>query len=144
MAENLTVKMALQPGPVVRTIGEFEWSAEAGWEQVIPVELAADLLAYPRPGWSLAEKPTAAARKALADLLGVQPENIAAPGEAIRFGPTLTEVTGDRERAEWLREAGITVKALAKMTAKDITDLSFRSGATADEVRAWVEQAKAG
>lgn len=67
MGNEMMVKIRHAPGPVVRVIGDVEWSAEAGWEQDVPVELAADLLAYPHPDWSLAGKPTAAVRKALAE-----------------------------------------------------------------------------
>lgn len=139
MAE--TIKVRLEPGPVVRVIGETEWSEKAGWVQPVDLETAANLLAYPRPGWSLAEKPTAAQRKALADLLGVAPENIAMPGEPVRLTPTLAEVTGDRERAEQLAEMGITVKGLARMGEPEIRDLAFRSGATAAEIGRWVAAA---
>jgi hypothetical protein len=145
MAE-LTVRIRLEPGPVVRQIDGIEWSAVAGWEQDVPVALAADLLSYPRPGWSLAEKPTAAALRAVADALGVAPENIVVGGGGehnVRLTPTLAEVTGDRKRAAALRDMGVTVKGLAAMTEMDIHDLSFRSGATVAEIAGWVEQARA-
>lgn len=136
------VRIRLEPGPVVRVIDGIEWSEAAGWEQSVPVALGANLLAYPHPGWSLAEKPAAAVRKALADALGVAPENIVAPGESVRFAPTLAEIAG-RERAAELREMGVTVKGLAALDGKGIADLSFRSGATIQEITGWVEQAKA-
>lgn len=142
-AAALTVRIALAPAPVVRTIGGIEWSAAAGWVQAVPVALAADLLAYPHPGWSLAERPDGAALKALAEALGVAPENIVIPGEPVRFAPTLAEVTGDRGRAAQLAEMGITVSDLAGMGEMDIHDLAFRSGATAVEIARWVEQARA-
>ena len=148
MGNEMTVKIRHAPGPVVRVIGDVEWSAEAGWEQDVPVELAADLLAYPHPDWSLAGKPTAAARKALADALGVAPENILVPGEevgghAVRFAPTLAEVVGDRARAAELSDLGVTVKGLAALGEQGIHDLAFHSGATVKEIAGWVEQAKA-
>lgn len=138
-----TVKIALTPGPVVRTIGDIEWSAAAGWVQDVPLELAADLLAYPHPGWSLAESPAAETRKRLADLLGVEPGNIVVPGEAMRRRPTLLEIVGDAERAAQLKELGVGVSDLTRLAEKDVTDLAFRSGATAAEIAGWVEQAKA-
>lgn len=141
--KELKVRIALAPGPVVRQIGDVEWSAAAGWAQDVPVALAADLLAYPHPGWSLAERPGAAARKALAEALGVAPENIVGPDEPVRFAPTLAEVTGDRERAAQLKEMGVTVKGLAALSGMEIHDLAFRTGASAVEIARWVEQAKA-
>ena len=140
-AEPLTVKMAFQPGPVVRTIGDVEWSAAAGWVQAVSVDLAADLLAYPHPGWSLGERPSAAVRKALADRLGVAPENIVAPGETIRFRPSLQAIVG-AERAAQFVEAGVAdTAALANLTEEEIAGLAFRTGATAAEIVTWVERA---
>ena len=138
----MKIKMALQPGPVVRVIDGIEWSAGAGWVQEVPIDLAANLLAYPHPGWSLGERPSPAARKALAERLGVAPENIVAPGEPVRFGPSLADVVG-RERAGQLAEMGIGVKKLAALTAGEITDLAFRTGATAAEIGEWVVRANA-
>ena len=138
-----TVKIALEPGPVIRTIGSIEWSETAGWTQDVPLELAADLLAYPYPVWSLAERPAAETRKRLAELLGVEPGNIVVPGETPRRRPSLGEIVGDTDRAAQLVELGVGVSDLAKMTDKDVTDLAFRSGATAAEIAGWVEQAKA-
>lgn len=138
-----TVKIALEPGPVVREIDGHEWSEAAGWAQDVPLELAANLLAYPRPGWSLVERPSAATLKALAGLLGVEPGNIAVAGEPVRLSRTLTEIVGDRDRVAQLRDLGVTVKGLAAMTDGDIADLAFRSGSAVQEIAGWVEQAKA-
>ena len=140
---ELTVQIALEPGPYVRQIGAHEWSAQAGWVQAVPLELAADLLAYPRPGWSLAERPNAATLRALAGLLGVEPGNISVANEPVRFGPSLAALVGDRERAGQLAEQGVTVSGLAQLTEEGIRELSFRSGASVQEIAGWVEQAKA-
>ena len=139
----LTVKMARQPGPEVRIIGDTEWSEAAGWVQDVSLDLAADLLAYPHPGWSLGERPSAAVRKALADRLGVAPENIAVPGEPLRFAPSLTTVVG-RERAVEMATMGITVRQIAALkTTEEINDLAFRTGATPAEIAGWIERAAA-
>lgn len=138
------IKVSLTPGPVVRVIGDIEWSAAAGWTQAVPLELAADLLAYPRPGWSLAEPPTAAQRKKLADLLGVAPENIVAPGEPVLSSrpPSLAEVVGSPARAGELAEFGVTVRGLKALDESGIRDLAYRSGATPAEIGEWIERAK--
>lgn len=141
-AGPLTVKMALQPGPVVRIIDDIEWSEAAGWAHDVGIELAANLLTCRHAAWwSLAEKPPAAARKALADLMGVEPESLVVASEPIRFGPSLSEVVG-RERAAQMSELGFGVKQIAALTESEINDLTFRTGATAAEIGEWVKRAK--
>lgn len=138
-----TVLMAYAPGPVVRIIGDIEWSEAAGWVHPVPLDVAADMIAYPHEGWSLGEKLSPATRKALADRLGVDPKNVPDGGEAIRRPKSLADIMG-AERAEQFVSLGVgDVPALAGLKGREeeIGELVFRSGATAAEIKLWIERA---
>ena len=133
-------------GPVVHTIGEYEWSEANGFTAEVDIETAAGLLTEPRGRFSLAPGLSVAGRKALADAMGVEPKNIYVP-EADAPAPTAPEVTVSNivggKRALDLAGLGVVeVRHLASLNDEGIENLAASSGASREEVRAWVKQAK--
>ena len=141
MAETVMVRIAMQPGPYRRVLGEYEWSEKNGFVIDVDVATAANLLTYPGGGYWLAERPRAAVVKALADAIGVKAENLVLPeGEAAASRP-LAHVVGGKWALQ-LTEHGIhRPEQLAALDEAGIEQLAMASGASADEVRAWVQQA---
>lgn len=139
------LKFSYTPGPVVRRIGDYEWSPRTGWTQAVDLETAANLLAYPRGGFKLAERPTAKQRQALADLLGVWPENIVVPKEEATavIVPPLESVVRAPGRAEQLAAEGVTtLAALEGLSEDDVRRLAEKTGASVDEINDWVAKVK--
>lgn len=69
------VIIALRPGPYRRIIGDVEWSQEAGWQQAVTPQLAADLLSQTGRPWAIA-RINQAGLEGVAHELGVPPQNI--------------------------------------------------------------------
>jgi len=143
-----TVKIAFEKGPVVRTIEDFEWSEAAGWVQAVPIELAAKLINYPNGGFTLGEQPSAATRKALAEAMGIKPENLVVPdGDAPAVTPverTVADVTGAARAAD-LAAAGVaSVAQLAALDDVGIEKLGLETGASRSEIKDWADAAKKG
>ena len=135
-------------GPVVHTIGEYEFSEANGFTAEVDIETAAGLLTEPRGRFSLAPGLSAAGRKALAEAMGVEPKNIVVP-EADAPPPAAPEVTVSNivggKRAPELAALGLTeARQLAALDDEGSERLAVASGASRDEVRAWVAQAKKG
>ena len=133
-------------GPVVHTIGDYEWSEANGFTADVDVDTAAGLLTEPRGRFSLAPGLSPAGRKALAEVMGVEPKNIIVP-EADAPAPTAPEVTVSNivggKRALDLAALGINeARHLAALDDEGIERLAASSGASREEVRAWVKQAK--
>lgn len=143
-----TVKIAYERGPVVRTIDEFEWSEKAGWVQTVPIELAAKLINSPGGGFSLGERPSAATRKALAEAMGVKPENLVVPDEdAPEVTPverTVADVTGAARAADLAAAGMTTVAQLAALDDEGIERLGLATGASRAELKSWADAAKKG
>ncbi len=139
-----TVRIKHQPGPIRREMSGYVWEEANGFTAEVDIPTAAECLTYPSGVFSLAEKPTAAVRKALADAMGVKPENLVMPGEeivAVR-GPSVANIVGGN-RAMDLAGMGITRAAqLAALDDEGVERLAVSTGASRAEVRAWVEQAK--
>ena len=133
-------------GPVVHTIGDYEWSEANGFTAEVDIDTAAGLLTEPRGRFSVAPGLSAAGRKALAEAMGVEPKNIYVP-EADAPAPTAPEVTVSNivggKRALDLAALGINeARHLAALDDEGIERLAASSGASREEVRAWVKQAK--
>jgi len=140
------IKVRRVAGPVVHTIGEYEWSAANGFTAEVDVETAAGLLTEPRGRFSLAPGLTQAGRKALAEAMGVEPKNIVmpedAPPPAAPEPVSVSSITGGK-RALDLAGQGLTeARQLAALDDEGIERLAAGTGASRDEVRAWVSQAK--
>ena len=133
-------------GPLVHTIGEYEWSEANGFTAEVDVDTAAGLLTEPRGRFSLAPGLSPAGRKALAEAMGVEPKNIVVP-EADAPAPTAPEVTVSNivggKRALDLAALGINeARHLAALDDEGVERLAVSSGASRDEVKAWTKQAK--
>ena len=78
MTKEITVPLRFTGSPVVvRTIGEYTWSAENGHTADVPLELAADLLtSRESEEWELAATATAKAKKELAEIMGLAPAEL--------------------------------------------------------------------
>lgn len=143
MAETTTVRIKHAAGPVRRELKGYVWEEGNGFTAEVDIPTAAELLTYPSGAFSLAERPTAAVRKALADALGVKPENVVLPQEMPEpKAPSISNIAGGRRALE-LAALGITeARHLAALDDEGIERLASASGASRDEVRAWVTQAK--
>ena len=133
-------------GPVVHTIGDYEWSEANGFTAEVDVDTAAGLLTEPRGRFSLAPGLSPAGRKALAEVMGVEPKNIIVP-EADAPAPTAPEVTVSNivggKRALDLAALGINeARHLAALDDEGVERLAVSSGASREEVKAWTKQAK--
>lgn len=136
------------PGPLAHTIGSYEWNEANGFTAEVDVETAAGLLTEPRGRFSLAPGLTQAGRKALAEAMGVDAKNIIVP-DADAPPPAAPEVTVSNivggKRAPELAALGVTeARQLAGLDDEGIERLAATSGASREEVRAWVNQAKQG
>lgn len=137
-----TVKIMMRPGPYVRRIGGYEWSHKAGWTQDVDLNVAAELLTYPRPDFQLAAKPSGDARKGLAEIMGVSPESLVLPGDPVRLTPTLSEVAG-RDNALILSAHGIgTLKALAGISDDAAERLLADTIIERSDLSAWLDRAR--
>lgn len=143
-----TFKIRMNPGPYRRELGEYVWEAANGFEAEVDAATAANLLTYPSGEYRLGARPSPAAVKELAALMGVEPRNIVLPGEgeepALPPAPErkLSDVVGG-SWATQLSAHGISAPAqLAELDAAGIERLAGVSGASHDEVAAWVAQAK--
>jgi hypothetical protein len=140
MAE--TIRIAMQPGPYRRTLGEYVWEAP-GFTADVDIATAAELLTYPGGGYWLGARPTAAALKALGEAMGLDPKNIVLPADAPAAERTVAHVTGGKWAMQ-LSEHGIRrPEQLAALDEGGMEQLATASGASLDEVRAWVKQARA-
>ena len=133
-------------GPVVHTIGDYEWSEANGFTAEVDIDTAAGLLTEPRGRFSVAPGLSAAGRKALAEAMGVEPKNIYVP-EADAPAPTAPEVTVSNivggKRALDLAALGVTeARHLAGLDDEGVERLAASSGASREEVKAWTKQAK--
>ena len=140
---ELTVRIQERPGPYRRELRGYVWEADNSFTVAVDIATAAELLTYPEGTFSLAERPSAVVRKALADALGIKPENIAAPAEtAAPREVTVAQIAGGK-RAPQLAELGITrAGQLAALDEEGIERLAVSTGASRAEVQAWVEQAR--
>ena len=128
------------PGPVAHSIGEVTFDAANGFTAEVDVETAAGLLTEPRGRFSLAPGLTAAGRKALAEAMGVDPEEGAPPPAAPQV--TVSQIVGGKRGLE-LAALGMTAAAqLAALDDEGIEKLASAAGASRDEVRGWVKQAQ--
>ena len=132
-------------GPVVHTIGDYEWSEANGFTAEVDVDTAAGLLTEPRGRFSVAPGLSAAGRKALSEAMGVEPKNIYVP-EADAPPPAAPEVTVSNivggKRALDLAALGVTeARHLAGLDDEGVERLAGSSGASREEVRAWAKQA---
>ena len=128
-------------GPVVHTIGDYEWSEANGFTAEVDVETAAGLLTEPRGRFSLAPGLSPAGRKALAEAMGVEPKNIMVPEEGAP-PPTAPEVTVSNivggKRAPDLAALGVTeARHLAALAAAGVDRPAASSGAGRERVGAW-------
>lgn len=134
------------PGPVVHTVGDYEFSAGNGFTAEVDVETAAGLLTERYQRFSLAPGLTAAGRKALAEALGVEARNIVVPEEGApppRPEVTVSQIVGGRRGPE-LAALGITAAGqLAALDDEGIEKLATASGASREEVRGWAKEARA-
>jgi hypothetical protein len=139
-----TVLVRAAVGPWVRMVGEYEFSEATGWVQAVDLETAANLLTYPTPNYFLAERPSAAIRQRIADILGIGVDNIVWPaggGEAeTKAEPLLRDIVGERE-AEFAALGVTSVPALAALDEEGIERLATGSGASREEVKGWVAEA---
>lgn len=79
-----TFQIRMEPGPYRREMGAFVWDAANNWTAEVDVATAAELLTEPADRFTLAARPSGPALKALAQALGVKPENIIVPdGEPV-------------------------------------------------------------
>lgn len=78
------------PGPYRRIIEPYEWSEETGWTQTVDTATAVDLITAPNEKFYLIEAPPAA-KRALADALGVEPGNISVWPKPAGAEDTVTE-----------------------------------------------------
>lgn len=133
-------------GPVVHTIGDYEWSEANGFAAAVDVETAAGLLTEPRGRFSLAPGLTAAGRKALAEALGVDVKNIVAPEDdtpaPAKPEVTVSQIAGGRRGPELAALGYSSVAALAALDDEGVEKLAAQSGASRDEVRGWVKQSQ--
>ncbi|MCP5018648.1 MAG: hypothetical protein GY938_25715 [Ketobacter sp.] len=124
------------------------WNAENNFICEVDLETAANCLSYPRPdfvpapGHSVSKESIAA----LAELIGVKPENIAGAFEAGAqpAAPVvaLADITGP-QRAGELKAAGITdTQTLAALSDAKLKGLSRKVGASLAELTAWKSAAK--
>ena len=132
-------------GPVVHTIGDYEWSEANGFTAEVDVDTAAGLLTEPRGRFSLAPGLSPAGRKALAEAMGVETKNIMVPEEGAP-PPTAPAVTVSNivggKRALDLAALGINeARHLAALDDEGVERLAASSGASREEVRAWAKQA---
>lgn len=142
MAE-LTVRIQEQPGPFRRELREYVFEAANDFTAAVDIATAAELLTWPTQTFRLAERPTAAVRKALADALGVKPENIVVPGETAAPRERAVGDIAGAERAGQLAELGMgSVAALAALDSEGVERTAAATGASRAEVQAWVEQAR--
>lgn len=142
MAE-LTVRIQEQPGPFRRELKGYVFEAANGFTAAVDIATAAELLTYPTGTFRLAEQPSAAVLKALADALGVKKENIVVPGQTpAPREPAVGDITG-AERAGQLAELGVSsVAALGALDREGVERTAAATGASRAEVQAWVEQAR--
>jgi hypothetical protein len=139
---NETVKIAMRPGMYRRVLGEYVWAEANGFKADVDIPTAAELLTYPGGGYWLGERPRPAALKALAEAMNIDPRNLVLPAEEKAAERTLDQVTGGKWAMQ-LSEHGIRrPEQLAALDAAGQEQLATVSGASLDEVRAWVQQAK--
>lgn len=145
-----TFKLRMAPGPYRRELGEYVWEEANGWTADVDAPTAAQLLTYPGGDYVLAARPSQAAVKELAALMGVEPRNLVLPAEgeeaAVPTEPErkLSDVVGGAWAAQ-LAEHGIaTPGQLAGLDEAGAARLVEASGATAEEVAGWAAQAKRG
>lgn len=145
-----TFKIRMAPGPYRRELGEYVWEEGNGWTAEVDAPTAAQLLTYPGGGYALAARPSQAAVKELAGLMGVEPKNLVLPAEGeetaapVEPERRLSDVVGGAWAAQ-LAEHGITTPGqLAGLDEAAAARLVESSGATHDEVAGWVAQAKRG
>lgn len=147
MATTKTVRIGHRPGPLVRTIDDYEWSAANGWEQDVDMDLAVNLVAYPTADFYIAAL-TESGRKELAKRLGVKPENIIVAGETVHEGPAVkteprvADLTGAERAQELLDKGYATVGDLAALDDEGIEWLATNTGAGREEVQAWSAAAR--
>ena len=84
-----TVRM--KPRPVRKIIGDAVFEEATGFVADVDVKTAADLLTQSGNRFWLAARPSAAALKALAQELGVKPENIIVPDGDTETAPAVAE-----------------------------------------------------
>jgi hypothetical protein len=73
---TVSLRYTLSP-LVVRTVGEYTWSADNGHVADVPLELAADLLtSRESASWELAARPSAKVQKELAEMMGLAPAEL--------------------------------------------------------------------
>lgn len=142
MNEKTMVRIAMRPGPYRRVLGETVWEEANGFTAEVDVATAANLLTYPGGGYWLAARPSPAAVKALAEAMGVEVKNLVLPADAAAAERTVAQVTGGRWAMQ-LTEHGIRrPEQLAALDETGAEQLAAACGASLDEVRAWVKQAK--
>lgn len=140
---EMRVAIGMTPGPFRREMRGYVWEEANGFIAAVDIATAAECLTYPNGSFHLVEQPPAATRRALAEAMGVRPENLVMPGETIApAGPSVSSIAGGK-RAMDLAGQGITrASQLAALDDEGIERLAAAIGASRAEVRAWVEQAK--
>lgn len=141
-----SIRIRRLPGPLTHTIGEYVWNEANNFTAEVDVETAAGLLTEPRGRFSLAPGLSAAGRKALAEAMGVELKSIVVPEDDAPARPaaTVSSIVGGK-RAPDLAALGVTeARHLAALDDEGIERLAASSGASREEVRAWVNQAKQG
>ncbi len=143
--KKIVVSVRRVAGPLTHTIGDYTWDAANGFTTEVDVDTAAGLLTEPRGRFSLAPGLSVAGRKALAEAMGVEPKNIVvedAPPTAAAPPASASSIVGGKRSLD-LAGLGITeARQLAALDDEGIERLAATSGASRDEVRAWVSQAK--
>jgi len=82
--------LRMRPRPVRKVIGDAVFEAPA-YTAEVDVKTAADLLTQPGNAFQLATRPSAPALRALAQQLGVKPENIIVPDGEPEAAPEAAE-----------------------------------------------------
>lgn len=139
------IRIAMTPGPYRRELNNYVWDEANGFATDVDIATAAELLTYPGGGYRLGARPKPAAGKELATLMGVEPKNLVLPDEGeVTAAPerTVADVTGGQWTAQ-LAEHGIhKLEQLGALDDAGIDNLAAAAGASRDEVKAWVRQAK--
>ena len=142
------IRIAMTPGPYRRELGDYVWDEANGFTADVDIATAANLLTYPGGGYRLSTRPKPAAVKALAEAMGLDPKSLVLPAEGettaapVEPQRTVAQIAGGKWALQ-LTEHGIhKPEQLATLDEAGMENLAAASGASREEVRAWVKQAK--
>lgn len=147
MAEE-KIRIAMTPGPYRRELGDYVWDEANGFAADVDIATAADLLTYPGGGYRLSTRPKPAAVKALAEAMGIDPKNLVLPAEGETTAPpteperTVAQIAGGKWAMQLTGYGIYKPEQLAALDAAGMEQLAVQSGASREEVKAWVKQAK--